>query len=214
MRLVGTTKSTIESIRERTHWNAANLQPMDPVTLGLCSQIDLDLEVHRAAKEKPIDHDRAGRDAAARLRDHDPAARAGAGGGEEAERRAQRRCRVRQAQANRRRQVVRRLIRRRSPFVPAQQRVKLLQLSLARNQPLSSPRRRGPIATELSISRRPHHVATTRRMGPRLRGDDSGRFIDSHILGRNERSMRHDFKKISSQTYSIGPRAVPAIAAR
>src|ERR1044071_6376958 len=55
MRLVGTTKSTIESIRERTHWNAPNLQPMDPVTLGLCSQIDLDLEVHRAAKEKPID---------------------------------------------------------------------------------------------------------------------------------------------------------------
>ena len=50
MRLVGTTKSTIESIRERTHWNAANLQPMDPVTLGLCSQIDLDLEVHRAAR--------------------------------------------------------------------------------------------------------------------------------------------------------------------
>src|SRR4030081_155814 len=55
MRLGGTTKSTIESIRERTHWNAANLQPMDPVTLGLCSQIDLDLEVHRASKEKPID---------------------------------------------------------------------------------------------------------------------------------------------------------------
>jgi hypothetical protein len=55
MRLVGTTKSTILSIRERTHWNAQTLQPMDPVTLGLCSQIDLDLEVHRAAKEKPID---------------------------------------------------------------------------------------------------------------------------------------------------------------
>jgi hypothetical protein len=55
MRLVGTTKSTIQSIRERTHWNAQTLQPMDPVTLGLCSQIDLDLEVHRAAKEKPID---------------------------------------------------------------------------------------------------------------------------------------------------------------
>jgi hypothetical protein len=57
MRLVGTTKSTIESIRERTHWNAANLQPMDPVTLGLCSQIDLDFEVHRAAKEKPVEPD-------------------------------------------------------------------------------------------------------------------------------------------------------------
>jgi len=56
MRLVGTTKTTIAAIRERTHWNAPNLQPMDPVTLGLCSQIDLDLEVHRAAKEKPIDH--------------------------------------------------------------------------------------------------------------------------------------------------------------
>jgi uncharacterized protein len=55
MRLVGTTKSTILSIRERTHWNAQTLQPMDPVTLGLCSQIDLDLEVHRAAKEKPVD---------------------------------------------------------------------------------------------------------------------------------------------------------------
>jgi hypothetical protein len=55
MRLVGTTKSTISAIRDRTHWNAPNLQPMDPVTLGLCSQIDLDLEVHRAAKEKPID---------------------------------------------------------------------------------------------------------------------------------------------------------------
>src|SRR6201995_4750439 len=54
MRLVGTTKSTISAIRDRTHWNAPNLQPMDPVTLGLCSQIDLDLEVHRAAKEKPV----------------------------------------------------------------------------------------------------------------------------------------------------------------
>jgi hypothetical protein len=50
MRLVGTTKSTIDSVRENTHWNSANIQPMDPVTLGLCSQIDLDLEVKRAAK--------------------------------------------------------------------------------------------------------------------------------------------------------------------
>ena len=57
MRLVGTTKSTIQSIRERTHWNAPNLAPMDPVTLGLCSQIDLDMEVQRAAKEKPVEAD-------------------------------------------------------------------------------------------------------------------------------------------------------------
>ncbi|MBP1873195.1 hypothetical protein LPJGGPFB_00339 [Ensifer adhaerens] len=53
-RLVGTTKSTIEQIRERTHWNSTNLTPMDPVTLGLCSQIDLDLEVERAAKGRPL----------------------------------------------------------------------------------------------------------------------------------------------------------------
>ena len=54
MRLVGTTKSTIQGIRERTHWNAASLSPLDPVTLGLCSQIDLDFEVQRASKEKPV----------------------------------------------------------------------------------------------------------------------------------------------------------------
>lgn len=54
-RLVGTTKSTIEQIRDRTHWNSANLQPMDPVTLGLCSQIDLDIEVDRAARNRPIE---------------------------------------------------------------------------------------------------------------------------------------------------------------
>jgi uncharacterized protein len=55
MRLVGTTKTTINAIRERTHWNAANLQPMDPVTLGLCSQIDLDMEVQAAAKDRPAE---------------------------------------------------------------------------------------------------------------------------------------------------------------
>jgi hypothetical protein len=60
MRLVGTTKTTIAGIRERTHWNAANLSPMDPVTLGLCSQIDLDIEVHKAAKEKPLSSANAG----------------------------------------------------------------------------------------------------------------------------------------------------------
>ncbi|HSQ43355.1 MAG TPA: cell cycle transcriptional regulator TrcR, partial [Ginsengibacter sp.] len=54
MRLVGTTKSTISAIRDRTHWNAAALAPMDPVTLGLCSQTDLDFEVNRANKEKPL----------------------------------------------------------------------------------------------------------------------------------------------------------------
>jgi hypothetical protein len=50
MRLVGTTKSTIDSVREGSHWNTANITAMEPVTLGLCSQIDLDLEVKRASK--------------------------------------------------------------------------------------------------------------------------------------------------------------------
>lgn len=50
MRLVGTTKPTIGQIRDRTHWNAPNLTPQDPVTLGLCSQIDLDNEVQKAAR--------------------------------------------------------------------------------------------------------------------------------------------------------------------
>jgi hypothetical protein len=54
MRLVGTTKTTLQAIRDRTHWNSAGLAPMDPVTLGLCSQIDLDMEVNRAAKDRPV----------------------------------------------------------------------------------------------------------------------------------------------------------------
>ena len=53
MRLVGTTKPTITAIRERAHWNSPNLAPQDPVTLGLCSQIDLDNEVRKAAKRVP-----------------------------------------------------------------------------------------------------------------------------------------------------------------
>ncbi len=50
MRLVGTTKPTIAQIKDRTHWNSPNLVPQDPVTLGLCSQIDLDAEVKKAAR--------------------------------------------------------------------------------------------------------------------------------------------------------------------
>ncbi len=53
MRLAGTTKTTLQAIRDRTHWNSATLSPLDPVTLGLCSQLDLDMEVGRANKDKP-----------------------------------------------------------------------------------------------------------------------------------------------------------------
>ena len=51
-KLVGTTKPTIQSIRERTHWNIANMQPIDPVALGLAKQVELDAAVQKAAKKK------------------------------------------------------------------------------------------------------------------------------------------------------------------
>ena len=51
-RLVGTTKPTIQSIRDRTHWNISNIQPIDPVALGLCKQSELDAAVQKAAKKK------------------------------------------------------------------------------------------------------------------------------------------------------------------
>ncbi|MBT4203416.1 MAG: DUF1013 domain-containing protein [Rhodobiaceae bacterium] len=50
IKLVGTTKSTINAIRERSHWNISNIQPQDPVALSLCSQIELDNAVVKAAK--------------------------------------------------------------------------------------------------------------------------------------------------------------------
>ncbi|TMV76770.1 DUF1013 domain-containing protein, partial [Thioclava sp. BHET1] len=51
-KLVGTTKPTIQSIRERTHWNIANIQPIDPVALGLCRQSELDSAVQQAARKR------------------------------------------------------------------------------------------------------------------------------------------------------------------
>jgi hypothetical protein len=49
-RLIGTTKSTIAAVRDRTHWNSSNLKPRDPVLLGLCTQTDLNAAVARARK--------------------------------------------------------------------------------------------------------------------------------------------------------------------
>ena len=51
-KLIGTTKPTIQSIRERTHWNIQNIQPIDPVALGLCKQSELDAAVQKAAQRK------------------------------------------------------------------------------------------------------------------------------------------------------------------
>ena len=54
-KLIGTTRTTIAAIRDRTHWNIANIQPKDPVTLGLCSQRELDAVVAKAAKAAGIE---------------------------------------------------------------------------------------------------------------------------------------------------------------
>mgnify|MGYP000315482814 FL=1 len=51
-KLVGTTKPTIQSIRDRTHWNISSMQPIDPVALGLCKQTELDAAVQKAAAKK------------------------------------------------------------------------------------------------------------------------------------------------------------------
>ena len=50
-KLIGTTKPTIQSIRARTHWNMANFQPVDPVALGLCKQVELDAMVAKSSKK-------------------------------------------------------------------------------------------------------------------------------------------------------------------
>ena len=54
-KLIGTTKTTIAAIRDKSHWNYANLQPRDPVTLGLTSQREMDALVAAAAKKAGID---------------------------------------------------------------------------------------------------------------------------------------------------------------
>jgi hypothetical protein len=51
-KLVGTTKPTIQAIRDRTHWNISNIQPIDPVALGLCKQSELDAAVQKANAKK------------------------------------------------------------------------------------------------------------------------------------------------------------------
>jgi len=50
-KLIGTTRTTIAAIRDRSHWNIGNINPKDPVTLGLCSQRELDALVAKAAKK-------------------------------------------------------------------------------------------------------------------------------------------------------------------
>ena len=58
--LLGTTKATIDSVRSRSHWNSAAIKPVDPVTLGLVGQLDLDEVVRKAAEKKARDDAKAG----------------------------------------------------------------------------------------------------------------------------------------------------------
>ncbi|PZQ59766.1 MAG: DUF1013 domain-containing protein [Phenylobacterium zucineum] len=59
-RLLGTTKATIDQVRNRQHWNSANIKPVDPVTLGLATQLELDAVVKKAADKKVKDDARRG----------------------------------------------------------------------------------------------------------------------------------------------------------
>lgn len=57
-RLVGTTKPTIASVRDRTHWNSPNIKPRNPILLGLCSEAEMAAELAKSgSKMKPITHD-------------------------------------------------------------------------------------------------------------------------------------------------------------
>jgi len=51
-KLIGTTKATITNVRDKTHWNSQNIRPVDPVTLGLCSQIELDEVIAKASDRR------------------------------------------------------------------------------------------------------------------------------------------------------------------
>jgi len=60
VKTLGTTKATIEQVRGKTHWNAANIKPVDPVTLGLIGQLELDALVKKAAEKRAKDDAKKG----------------------------------------------------------------------------------------------------------------------------------------------------------
>jgi hypothetical protein len=75
-KLVGTTKPTVVSVRDRSHWNTPNLKPQDPVSLGMCTQTDLDSAVQAAAKRLQRKEDRERRAAAKAAREKEAALQA------------------------------------------------------------------------------------------------------------------------------------------
>ncbi len=66
-KLVGTTKPTINAIRERSHWNIQNIQPIDPVALGLCKQLELDAAVQKANTKKVLEGEASSDDESRKL---------------------------------------------------------------------------------------------------------------------------------------------------
>ena len=60
VKILGTTKSTIDQVRNKTHWNSVNIKPVDPVTLGLVMQLELDAIVKKAAEKKAKDDAKKG----------------------------------------------------------------------------------------------------------------------------------------------------------
>jgi hypothetical protein len=66
-KLVGTTKPTISAIRERSHWNIQNIQPIDPVALGLCKQLELDAAVQKANAKKTLEEEPSSDDKSRKL---------------------------------------------------------------------------------------------------------------------------------------------------
>ena len=62
-KLLGTTKATIDQVRNRTHWNSANIKPVDPVTLGLSTQLELDAVVKKAAEKRAREDAKRGKPA-------------------------------------------------------------------------------------------------------------------------------------------------------
>jgi hypothetical protein len=68
VKLIGTTKSTIDQVRNRQHWNSSQIKPVDPVSLGLCTQIELDAVVQKAAEAKARADARKSKSEAASLR--------------------------------------------------------------------------------------------------------------------------------------------------
>ena len=77
-KLVGTTKPTVNSVRERTHWNTPNINPTDPVSLGMCTQTDLDTAIQTAVIRMRRKEERDQKAAAKAKREKDAAAAAAA----------------------------------------------------------------------------------------------------------------------------------------